>query len=452
MSDTQQFRVNYTLDHAKLRQTGEVGPLNSNGRPILYFPSDGGALTDATGLPIEKRDRLSYSVLNQVAGEYQGTFLDDKLVVDLGLTGKFFSRDLNNYCVSESTGNGYVDCFNDPASQAAFLLVHPTYQAPQARNLKYNKLLPSAGFTYRIAPATQLFFNFAEGLQVPSTDALYDAFAYPKGSDSATPKAELSKNFEGGVRYNSRKIKAQLSGWYTAFKNRIEESLISNPDDPTGFSNVYTNLGDVNKYGVDGSVAYAPNRHLTLYAYGSLMHSKILHDVVAGECTSNDVSHSNPAGGLTYCSAVGQPIVWQTGGKQESGSPTYMFGGRAQGNFGPLEVGIQAKRTGPRYVNDQNTGIFAFPTQPKPPATPLPNPQVFPAKTPAYTVVDLDARLTLAFLHLSNQSYFQLNVHNLFDKFYVSGFNGAINNSAFKSQFVYVGAPRAVTGTLNLAF
>lgn len=452
MSDTQEFRVNYTLDHARLRQTGEVGPVGHDGRPILAFPANAGGILDATGLEIEKRNRLSYSILNQVSGEYRGEFLDSRLVVDLGLRAPFFSRDLTNHCVAENTGSGFVDCFNDPASQAAFLAAHPLYQPPQSRSLKYNRVLPSAGLTYRVAPSTQLFANFSEGLQVPSTDALYDAFAFPKGTDNASPKAELSKNFEGGVRYDSHRIKAQLSGWYTAFSNRIEESLIPDPENPGLFANVYTNLGNVHKYGVDASIAYAPNRHLTLYAFGSAMHSKILSNIDAGVCSSSDVNFSNPAGGLNYCQTVGQPIVWQTAGKQESGSPTYTFGGRAQGNFGPLEVGIQAKRTGPRFVNDQNTGIFAFPKQPKPPLPPVPNTLVFPAKTPAYTVVDLDARLGLEAIGLNNHTYFQLNVHNLFNKFYVSGFNGTINNAAFKSQFVYVGAPRSITGTLNFEF
>ena len=78
--------------------------------------------------------------------------------------------------------------------------------------------------------------------------------------------------------------------------------------------------------------------------------------------------------------------------------------------------------------------------------------EIFPAKTAPYTVVDLDARVTLEKIGLNKQSYFQLNVHNLFDKFYVSGFNGTINNSAFRSQFVFVGAPRSITGTLNIAY
>ena len=443
MSDTQQFRINYTLDHAKLRQTGEVGFIGTDGRPLSWFPSHD-PVEDATGDPIEKRNRLSYSILNQVSGQYRGEFLDDRLVLDVGLRAPFFSRELNNFCVAESGGNGYVDCFNDPAAQAAFLAAHPTYQPPQERNLKFNRVLPSAGLTYKFTPATQLFFNYSEGLQVPSTDVLYDAFAFPKDDPQAYPKAELSKNFEGGVRYNSSKVKAQLSGWFTAFQNRIEESLVADPQNPGQFISVYTNLGDVNKYGLDASVAYAPIHELTLYAFGSLQHSNIKDDVNGGVCSASDVRFGNPAGGTTICTTVGQPIVFQTSGKEESGSPTYMLGGRAQGNFGPLEVGVQAKLTGPRYVNDQNTPVINF--------TPTSSTVVFPAKTPAYTVVDLDARLSLGMIGLPKESFFQVNVHNLFDKFYVSGFNGQINNSAFRSQFVYVGAPRSITGTLNFAF
>jgi iron complex outermembrane receptor protein len=392
---------------------------------------------------MEKRNRLSYSVLNQVSGEYRGRFLDDRLVVNLGLRAPFFSRELNNYCVSESGGNGYVDCFNDPAAQAAFLAAHPTYQAPQQRKLDYNKLLPSAGFSYNVSAPAQVFFNFSEGLQVPSTDVLYDAFAFPVGSADASPKAELTKNFEGGLRYKSSKIQAQLSAWYTDFKNRIEESLVADPQNPGQFVSVYTNLGTVHKYGLDANIAYAPARHLSLYAFGSLMHSKILNDVNGGTCGFNDVKYGNPAGGTTVCTVIGQPIVWQTAGKQESGSPLYTLGGRVQGNFHFFEVGAQAKLTGPRYVNDQNTPIYNFPAL---------SPVAFPAKTPAYTVFDVDARMSLAAVGLNPGSYLQLNVHNLFDKFYVSGFNGQINNSAFKAAYVYVGAPRTVTATLNLEF
>ncbi len=437
-----EFRVNYTLDHARLRQTGEVGYIGPDGRPLSWFPAHN-PIEDATGQPIEKRDRLSYSVLNQVAGQYRGKFLDNRLVVDLGVRLPFFSRDLNNHCVSESGGNGYVDCFNDPASQAAFLAAHPSYQPPQKRSLDYNKLLPSAGFTYDFTPATQAFFNFSEGLQVPSTDVLYDAFAFAPDDPQAYPKPETTKNFEGGLRYKSSKVQAQLAGWYTDFQNRIENSLVPDPQNPGQYISVYTNLGTVHKYGVDANIAWAPVHQLSLYAFGSVLHSNILDDVNGGVCGYSDVRYGNPAGGTSICETEGQPIVYQTAGKQEAGSPTYMLGGRIQGNFRYFEVGAQAKLTGPRYVNDQNTPIYPFPAT---------SPITYPAKTPAYTVVDLDARLSLAAFGGNPDSFLQFNVRNLFDKFYVSGFNGQVSNNAYGAPYVYVGAPRTVSATLNIEF
>jgi iron complex outermembrane receptor protein len=438
ISPSQTVRVNYTLDHARLRQTGEVGYIGPDGRPLAAFPKDN-PIKDVTGLPIEKRNRLSLSILNQVSGQYRGLFLDDRLMVEAGVRMPFFKRDLNNYCVAESGGSGFVDCFNDPTQQATFLLAHPTYQLPQSRNLKYNKALPSAGLTYNLTPATSLFYDYSEGLQVPSTDALYDSFAFPVGDPSASPKAEMTFNHEGGFRYKAHKIQAQLSGWYSTFTNRIEESTIEDAENPGSFLKVYTNLGTVHKYGIDANVAYAPIRQLTLYAFGSYIHSKILNDLQNGVCTANNVKFHDPAG-TGPCTTVGQPILALTGGKQESGSPDYLLGGRAQGNFGPLEVGIQAKHTGRRYVNDQNLPVFNGATQ------------VYAARTPAYTLVDFDARLNLGFLGLNDRTWFQVNVHNVFDKFYVGGFSGQVSNSSSPAQFVYVGTPRTFSATLNVDF
>ena len=48
-------------------------------------------------------------------------------------------------------------------------------------------------------------------------------------------------------------------------------------------------------------------------------------------------------------------IFAQTAGRRESGAPVYTFGGRVQAPLGPLELGLQAKRTGPRYVNDDES-------------------------------------------------------------------------------------------------
>jgi iron complex outermembrane receptor protein len=437
----QTVRLNYTFDHSKLRQTGEVGLLEINGEVASYFPSDN-PLLDASGQPIEKRNRLSYSILNQVSGEYRGKFLDERLIVQAGVRAPFFKRELTNYCVSESGGNGYVDCFNNPASQTAFLAANPSYQAPQSRNFNYNKVLPEAGFTFKLIPAASLFFNYSQGINVPSTDVLYDSFATPVTDAGAKPKAETSSNFEGGLRFKTSRIQAELSGWYTLYHNRIAESAIPDPRNDQNTITVYTNLGTVHKYGIDASVAWSPISNLKLYAFGSWLHSDILTNVQTGACTANNVKFGDPSG-LGPCTTVGQSIYALTAGKFESGTPSYMFGGRAQYKAGPLELGAQAKYTGSRYVNDQNTPFYA--------STAANAAVIYPAKAPNYTLVDLDARLRLGFLGLNDKTYLQLNVHNLFDKFYVGGFSGGTVSNTFV-PYAYVGTPRTISGTINVAF
>ena len=48
-----------------------------------------------------------------------------------------------------------------------------------------------------------------------------------------------------------------------------------------------------------------------------------------------------------------------TAGKRESGAPTFTMGGSIRGSFGPVSAGIQAKRTGPRFVNAGNDLVRA---------------------------------------------------------------------------------------------
>ena len=427
-SDTQTVRVNYTLDYGRHRQTGEVGLLRSDGRPENVFPLDN-PVRDVAGNILQKRDRFSKAILNQVSGEYRGEFFDNRLVVNLGVRAPFFKRDLDQRCFTFNAGGG-VTCFTgDEATVAAYAAANPNASPPQKRNYKFDKILPSAGLTFDISDNLSAYASYAKGLQVPGTDNLYNAFFFERGTDQANPRPETTDNFDGGLRYRSGKIQAELAGWYTNFKNRLASSF-----DPEENVTVYRNLGTVHKYGIDGSVSYAPIPEITVYAFGSYLKSKILDDVQTG-------------------TAGGNPVFAMTKGKRESGSPVYTFGGRIQSNLGPLQVGVQAKRTGKRYVNDQNTPVFQCLVSLS--AGRCPNPginqyQVFGATAPAYTLVDLDARLSLAFIGLNDRTYLQLNVTNLFDKFYVGGFGGTTSNTGI--SFVQIGAPRAVSGTVVIGF
>lgn len=393
LSESHRVRLIYTFDRARHRQTGELGFVQIGGEPNDVFPVNEPVL-DANGEVVQKRDRLSYATLHQVAVDYRGSFLDDALTVRLGLRAPFFSRELDNRCFTTSS-SGFVDCISS-GSAADYAAANPNYAAPQKREFNYDQLLPNVGFTYNVTSDASIFASYSKGLGVPGTDQLYDSFFFPAGTDAATPEPETTDNFDLGFRYQTGNIQAQLVGWYTKFNNRISTSYNVELD-----QTFTTNLGEVTKYGIDVSVAYRPISEVLLYAFGSYLHSEIKDDV------------------------PGDPTPFPTAGKFESDTPEWSFGGRAQASFGDIELGAQVKYTGPRWVNDINS-----------------------LKVDGYTVVDLDLRYSLASAGLE-KTYFQLNLNNLFDELYIGSINADLSQT---NPNVNIGAPRSISASLVVGF
>jgi iron complex outermembrane receptor protein len=433
------FRIFYSYDRARHRQTGETNFLRADGQPTDPFPVND-PLADVNGNILQKRDRKSIAGLNMFGGEYRGEF--GRLTVQAGGSYKMFKRDLTNYCATSSV-TGFVECFGtNAAGLAAWLANNPTVtiapgvtapvQGPQQRVRKYNKFTPNVGLTFDATDDVSIFANYSKGVQVPGTDNLYNAFYFPADTESANPKPETTDNFDLGVRYTTSQIQVQVGGWYTIFKDRLASSF-----DPETERNVYRNLGRVDKYGIDASVSVRPIPEFSVTAFGSYLKSDIQDDVRLGTCVLADVTN-----GFYGCTAVGQQSFALTSGKRESGAPVYTFGGRAQGELGPLSLGAQVKRTGARYINDQNTALYqviAGRTV-----------QVYGAKAEGYTIVDLDARLKMDWAGLGDKVYFQANITNLFDKLYVGGFDGQLANNTVPN--VNIGAPRAFIGSIVVGF
>jgi iron complex outermembrane receptor protein len=440
INDAHMLRVGFTYDRARHRQTGEVGLLQFNGEPFDVFPVND-PLVDSTGTVLQKRDRLSYAILTQVSGEYRGEWADGRLITTIGIRAPFFKRDLNNYCFT-SSDTGFVECFGQGnARNATYATLNPTIQGPQQRVLKYDDILPNIGLLFKPNEQMSVFANYSKGLQVPGTDALYNAFFFPANTPSARPDPETTDNFDLGVRYRTSKIQAQVSGWFTKYDNRLASAF----DEETQ-RNLYRNLGRVDKYGIDGSIAYQPIPELALYAFGSYMKSDIKDDVQVGACTAAQAA--NPA--IPACTTAGQPIFAPTGGKREGGAPAYTYGGSARGMFGPFELGLTAKRTGGRNIYDTNLPICSVqPTTVAP--TTCTGTIVYPAKTNAYWLVNLDARLNLEFLGLNDKTFFQVNVYNLFDTLYVGNFTSSLSQGS-SAPNAQIGAPRTISGTLTVAF
>lgn len=444
INDNHTVRASYTYDKANHRQTGQAGLLQNDGEPTDVFAVND-PIVASNGVPLQKRDRQSYAILNQVAGEYRGEF--GPLTLNLGARLPFFKRDLENFCFA-SSASGFVECSGGNAAlDATIATFNPTYAIPQRRVFKYNKFLPNVGVIYDVTNRASVYASYAKGLSVPGTDNLYNSFFFPLDNARAKPNPETTDTFEGGARYRSSKVQAQASVYFTKFNDRLASAY-----DPELDQTVYRNLGRVNKKGIDGSISYAPIKDLTLYAFGSINHSKIKDNLQLASSTFD-------CGAVNLTTAAGRALAARncafTAGQSESGSPRYSFGASGVAKVGPLDFGLTAKRTGPRFVYDSNEPVRSGDVDVESGIV-----ELFPAKAPAYWLVNLDVRYNLG--HLAPalaKTYFQLNVYNLFDATYVGGFTGGLNQPVNASTgvigtvpFVQIGAPRTVSGTLNIAF
>ncbi|MFW2348897.1 TonB-dependent receptor [Qipengyuania sp.] len=405
INEDHSVRLAYTWERANHRQTGQVGLLDNLGEPFDVFPVNDG-IVDVNGNVLQKRDRQSYATLNQISGQYLGHF--GGLTVDIGVRAPFFKRDLDQRCFTTSS-NGFVDCVYG-ADVARYAAANPTAAAPQERTYKYDKLLPNVGFTYDFGDAS-LFTNYSKGLQVPGTDNLYNSIYFPLSETSVQPVPETTDSFDLGGRLRTGTVQMQLTGWYTRYNNRLASAY-----DPVTERSIYRNLGRVDKYGIDGSVSWQPTPNIVFYVFGSLLKSEIKDDVQAG------------------VDGAGNPTFFVTGGKRESGAPTHSFGARAQYTTDAFQFGIQAKRTGKRYINDENLELASYGS----------------ATVSGYTLVDLDARWNIGETPWGNQAAIQLNITNLFDELYVGGFGGSLD--AGSSPFVQIGAPRAASLSFILGY
>jgi iron complex outermembrane receptor protein len=217
-----------------------------------------------------------------------------------------------------------------------------------------------------------------------------------------------------------------VSGWFTKYNNRLQTVF-----DVETNESIFTNIGKVDVYGLDASLAFQPVDFFNVYAFGSLNESEIKDNV------KRSATQTVPLAG-----------------KKLNDTPNYSFGVGSQVNLGPVSIGGVAKRTGGRYIYDTNLPVYvSAPDYARlgTDSTYTAPAVVFGAKKPAYWLVNFDARVNLEFLGLNDKTFFQLNVYNLFDELYVGSGGGATFQSG-SPGFAQIGAPRTVSGTINFQF
>lgn len=428
VTEQHRLRVAYSYDRGEHRQTGEFGYIEDTGIPFDVFGGkrdlEARVLT-ADGLPLQGRDRESVALLNQISGEYFGQFLEDRFKVQLGIRAPFFERQLDQRCFT-IIANGNASCTNGVAPAAPALVVDPAAPRPAAgfaagsvfapfeRTVKYSPILPSAGASFEFVDNQTIYASYGRNFSAPSTDNLYR-------SVNIDVSPETTNAYELGYRFRSGQIQAQIAGFYTDYKNRIVTATDQDPLSPTFGSTLDRNVGDAEASGIDGSVAYQPIPQLSLYAFGAYLDTELKNNVPSG--------------------AAGTPGIL-TAGAQFVETPKWSFGGRVQGNLGPLSVGAQFKHVGKRFATDDNGATQTDATR----ALPFLDSR---GRIGSYNVLDLDARVSLAPLGLE-ESYLSLVVTNVTDEFYF----GNINTTSTLAQGprFSVGAPRTYQATVRFGF
>lgn len=404
-AEDHQIRLAYTFDWGRHRQTGQFGYIDQNGFPENWFAGrNGRAVELPDGTILQRRNRLSYAMLNQIAAEYRGAFFNNTVDVTLGARAPFFDRELNNFCYQRDTFNAYcttqvgVDADNDglvtfPQSSMN-TNANNEYGKPRSFDKKYDAFLPNAGVTWRFAPSQQLYMSYAEGFSAPRTDDLYDVV-------DVNPEPETTNSYDIGYRYQSGTLIASVAAWKTDFSNRIVRTF----DEAAGIA-LTRNVGDVTLQGFDGQIGWSPIEKLSLT--GSVTY------------TDSEVKNDLPDG----FDKDGKPKFIKTAGNRLVETPEWQFGARVAYSVGPFDLGLQGKYVGERMSNDINTEV-----------------------APDYTTFDLDVRYNLASLGAGG-SYLQLNVINLLDEEYLAD----ISTETTRAAQYQLGAPRTAMITLRASF
>lgn len=401
---SQTLRGSYTLDYGRHRQTGEYSTINQYGEYDDVFggkDGHGAVIRTADGSILRRRDRASIAELQQFALQYRGKFLEDKLLFDLGLSAKYFSRELNQFCYYRASqvfgANEY--CTTNPVGDANVTGARAPYQT----TVKYDKVLPNVGVTYRpFGDAHLLYASYSQNLSAPRTDDLYDV-------QLPNSRPEETESFDVGYRYQGGKLLGSVALWKTDYTNRIVRAF----NEDLGIS-ITRNVGDVELYGVDGELAWRPTGALTFYGSAAYTHSEVLSDV-----------------------RLSATQVLPTQGKKLVETPEYSGFLRGEYEIAGFTFGLQAKYVGKRPATDVNDEFAE-----------------------AYTVADLDVRYDLENLGLP-KAWVQLNVTNLADEKYFGSISSGTNTNpiattggtiAASVPFYQIGAPRTVQVSVHAEF
>lgn len=332
-----------------------------------------------------QRDFVSTRETRQIFLQDVIHLLDDRLKIELGVKALDIDYQISGY--------------RNPAD-------YINRRQPTISDNWKDSFLPNVGLAWDVSRTEQVFASYAENLALPR--GADDVFALASPS-ARTPDAEVSKNWELGVRTNRPTFNAALALYKTTFDNRLQSYAVTIPGSGTT-ENFFQNVGEVEAHGAEFSGVWKPD-----WAGG-----KAYFNVNA---SYNIVEFKDDLPGFTPGTGAALAIA----GNTVPDSPEWIIqGGVTIEPTAWIVANVSARHIGERFSNFANT-----------------------ERTRAYTVVN-------AYVDFGDHwnvgpvkdLSLRLNVDNLLDEDYLGTITTTVNTPATFRP----GPPRTVQISLTAAF
>ena len=323
-------------------------------------------------------------------------------------------------------------------------------QGPQHRVFHYNEVLPNVGLIYDIAPRASIFANYSRGLQVPEhrpplQQLLLSRRARRRRSRSRRrPTISTSASATGRARIMAQALALvhdlpEPAG--PAYRSGSRPERVPQPRHGR-------QIRHRRQHRLAGDPAAAA------LCLRLVLWSNIRDNVLAGECTAT-VSASCPAGSAGTADLRadrGQPRIGRAGLHASAAASRAARPGRDRRPGQADRSALRQRHESADQPVHQCTGGASSSTSSiarRTRRTPLF--QVYGAKAPAYTIVDLDVRRAARLGRPQRRHLSSSSTSPTCSTSSMSAISAAqlLNTSV---PFVQIGAPRAFIGTLDVAF
>ena len=212
---------------------------------------------------------------------------------------------------------------------------------PFRGDYKYTKVLPFLTINQRFGEHDSAYFQYAQGLQIPTLD-----YTYVSGATNA-PTPQTTTNYQLGFVHKDNRLTWDVDIYRINFNNLI----LNIPS--TGNATVFINSGGAVYQGLEGELAYLIGGGFSVFVNGSLNSAKFtnINDTLVQE----DYNNNGVSGAYTYNN--GNPI---TNGRIPYAPDSTLAGGLLY-KSGPVDASLGYSRTGKQYAVPGEVQAYLIP-------------------------------------------------------------------------------------------